>query len=70
MRRHARRAADRELAHRFRSLVEQMQVGIAIVRLRPLRFLFANRAFLRMSGYRARELTSLGPKEAARCFHP
>lgn len=65
-----RPAPERELYQHYRSLVEQMQEGIAILQLRPFRVVFSNKALARMSGYRVRELTRLAPGETARRIHP
>ena len=65
-----RGAAASEQRKHFRSLVDHMQEGIAILQIHPLHIVFANKSLAKMGGYSVHELTALNPKDTARRIHP
>ena len=54
---------------KYHALVENSLQGISILITDPLRIVFANRAFGKITGYSTEELTSLSPEEIMSLIH-
>ena len=59
----------KESEEKYRTIVEQSLEGIVMVRDQPPKFIFANRTFAEIFGYRLREIMALTPQEVYEMVH-